>query len=128
MNKGTWIVFFCMTLLPGGVLYGQTIEDAAEAQRRQKIDELIAECQMGRSQAAVCLMILELKQLGDDAVETVKALVPLGPFEYFVLTALNFATTGRLRAQLQPFIHPRVKNTLEYRVAGEWWILLSYQF
>lgn len=108
-------------------------ENSEELYRRQKIDELIQACQLGKNQLGqdqrgICNMILELQQIGDDAVETVKALIPLGPFEYFILTVINFTTSGRLRFQTRPLIHPMVKNTIEYRVTGEWLILFNYQF
>lgn len=108
-------------------------ENWEEQYRKQKIDELIQACQIGKNQVGqdqrgICNMILELQQIGDDALETVKVLVPLGPFEYFILTLINFTSSGRLRFQTKPLIHPMVKNTIEYRVTGEWWILFNYQF
>jgi hypothetical protein len=54
--------------------------------------------------------------------------MPLGPFEYFVFTWVNFQTTGRLRAQLQPLIHPKVRNVVEYRKEGEFWVLVSWEW
>jgi len=122
------ITLICFILLSPKAFGSPVFDNFDEASRNRTIEDLVVACRYGYKQGNICEIIMELQQLGADAVETVKALIPLGPFEYFLLTAINFASTGRLRAQLKPIIHPQIKNTFEYRRPGEVWILLSYQF
>jgi hypothetical protein len=122
------IVILCLFFATPHALGARAYENFDEASRARTIADLVVACQHGYRQSNICDIIMELQQLGADMVETIKALMPLGPFEYFLLTVINFASTGRLRAQISPLIHPDIKNTIEYRQPGEFWILLSYQF
>jgi hypothetical protein len=106
----------------------RAFDNFEEASRGRTIADLVAACRHGYNQSNICDLIMELQQLGADAVETVKALIPLGPLEYFLLTVLNYSSTGRLRTQLEPLIHPDVKNTIEFQNPDQFWILFSYQF
>ena len=124
----SFLVFSRGVFFSGSAYAQRAFDNFVQASRERNVADLVVACQQGYNQSNICEMIMELQQLGADAVETVKAIMPLGPLEYFILTMINLASTGRLRAQVQPFIHPDVKNTLEYRHPDEFWILLSYQF
>ena len=62
-----------------------------------RIDELAAACAQNSKRDAICDVIVQLKQVGDDAVEAIKTFVNLGPAEYAVLTVLNAAYSQRVR-------------------------------
>lgn len=52
----------------------------------------------------ICQMIIATKTVGEDAIETIKELIPMGPYEYAILTSANFAATGRLRVRTPSLI------------------------
>ncbi|MCS6838827.1 MAG: hypothetical protein NZ480_08270 [Bdellovibrionaceae bacterium] len=116
--------------------FAQQNDDIWERGRQRTLQDVIIACQ-GYQQSHlpvkyrdtnICSIIVELQQIGNDVIETIKTLLPLGPFEYFVATVVNFSVSGRLRAQLQPLIHPRVRNVIEYRREGEFVIMFSMDF
>lgn len=49
----------------------------------------------------ICDALVELKNVGDDAIESIKATIKLSPTEYTLLTAANAIATGRLRVKTQ---------------------------
>lgn len=99
-----------------------------EQQRQRSLSELIVACQIDRQKMPICKMIIELNQLGIDTVETIKTLIPMGPVEYFILTSINFATTGRLRTDLPQFYNRNLRSTLEYRTSGEVHLFFNYTY
>lgn len=99
-----------------------------EQQRQRSLSELIVACQIDRQKMPICRMIIELNQLGIDTVETIKTLIPMGPVEYFLLTSINFATTGRLRTDLPQLLTPQLRSTLEYRTSGELYLFFNYSY
>ncbi|GEM_PF-3043221 len=105
-----------------------TVQDQEAAIRQQRIDDLVAACIQGKKKDEICKAIIEFKQIGDDSIEAIKSLYPMGPFEYFVLTVINFAQSGRLRIQPEPMIHAKVRNIIEYRTQGEIKLLISFEF
>lgn len=91
----------------------------AEAQRagdenQVQLDELVKACISSQSQDEVCRTLVQIQQIGNDAVEAIKTFVHLGPFEYAVLTAANFALTQRLRIRTRPLLFKDMQNTLDY--------------
>jgi hypothetical protein len=61
----------------------------------------------------LCQMVIATKQVGDDALEAVKELVPMGPLEYTLMTAANVAYTGRLRVKV-PSPFPKWEGTFDF--------------
>ena len=123
------IVLFQLLLVFGNLCLAQRpYENFEAAHRQQVIHDLINACQRGFNTNNVCTVILQLQQIGNDMVEVIKSFIPLGPFEYFVLTIFNYQQSGRLRAEIQPIIHPKISNTIEYRRDGEIWFFLDFQF
>ena len=112
--------------------FGQSLNRATTQERT--IQDLINACRaypvttLQNTNLKVCRFITDLEQIGANVIEIIKTLMPLGPFEYFVFTWVNFQTTGRLRAQLQPLFHPKLRNVVEYRKEGEVWILVSWEW
>lgn len=99
-----------------------------EQQRQRSLSELIIACQTDRQKLPICKMIIELNQLGIDTVETIKTLIPMGPMEYFLLTSINFAMTGRLRTDLPHLYSKDLRSTLEYRTSGEIYLFFNYNY
>lgn len=83
-----------------------------------QLDQLVNACLTAQSRDALCDTIIQIRQIGDDAVEMVKTYVKLGPFEYAMLTVANFAVTGRLRVKTQPLFYKDVENTIDYNTDG----------
>jgi len=116
----------------GATALSQTI--GAERSQERTLQDLVNACRaypvtsLQNPNMKVCRFITDLEQIGADVIEIIKTVMPLGPFEYFVFTWVNFQTTGRLRAQLQPLIHPKVRNVVEYRKEGEFWVLVSWEW
>lgn len=70
----------------------QSVEDP-------KLDTLIQACQKAPRRDKICDALITLQMIGNDSIEAVKEYVELGPYEYYALTALNVALTGRLRVR-----------------------------
>lgn len=102
----------------------RTIQDVVVACRGFKLDHL----QNRFQEAKICQFIIELEQMGADLIEMVKRWLEPGPFEYFLLTVINYSATGRLRFDVQPFLYSRLRGTVEFRQEGELWILLSAEW
>lgn len=108
-------------------------ESGAQERRREddvkvQLDQLVQACVQSEKRDDVCNTLIQVHQIGDDAVEAIKAFVHLGPFEYAVLTAANFAATGRLRVRPQPILRKDVQNTIDYNKDGIVTIVLEKNF
>lgn len=63
----------------------------------QKLDAIVQECERQQHRDKICDSLINLKNIGDDSIEAIKEYIELGVYQYYALTALNYALTGRLR-------------------------------
>jgi len=70
------------------------------AQNQQfKMEEVTEACSRANQKDKICGMLLQIRQIGNDAVEFAKSYLNLTPTEYAFLTAANSLATGRIRMQ-----------------------------
>ena len=96
--------------------------------KKIQLDALVSACEQQARRDEVCDGLIKLKQVGDDAVEAIKEYVNLGPFEYAVATALNYAVNGRLRVRSRSFIYRKAEHTYDYKRDGSIEFTFSYAF
>jgi hypothetical protein len=89
-------------MLASGASWGQLATPSFNNQQgdqQEKLSDLTAACVRAPKKDKICDAIIEFQQLGYDSVEIIKEYVPLGPFEYATLTAINYGMTGRIRVR-----------------------------
>ena len=86
-----------------------------EQDQQQKLSDLAAACVRAPKKDKVCDAIIEFQQLGYDTVEIVKEYVPLGPFEYATLTAINYGMTGRIRIRAKAPWSDQWRHVYDYK-------------
>ena len=96
--------------------------------KKIQIDQLVAACISQQKKDQVCEGLIKLKQIGDDAVEAIKEYVQLGPFEYAVVTAANYAINGRLRIRSRSFLYKKAEHTYDYKKDGSVEFTISWNF
>ena len=98
-------------------LFGLSLPAAAEyvapKESTIRIEELAAACAQYNKRDPICDAIVQLKQVGDDAVEAIKTFVNLGPAEYAVLTVANAVYTQRIRVRSHVPYLPKWNSTLD---------------
>ncbi len=82
---------------------------------QQKLQSLVEACTSAKTKDPVCEYIVTLKQIGDDSIEAIKQYVKLGPYQYYALTALNFALTGRLRFKTDSIFSDKGSYIFDYK-------------
>lgn len=81
-----------------------TIESrAATSDTDPKLDALIQGCVRQAHRDRICDGLISLRDVGTDSIEAIKEYINLGVYEYYALTALNYAATGRLRIRFPVF-------------------------
>lgn len=78
-----------------------------------EFERIYQACITQTSRDQICQMIIATKAVGEDAIETIKELIPMGPYEYAILTTANFAATGRLRVRT-PSIVAHWEGVIDY--------------
>lgn len=68
-----------------------------------KLDALVQGCVRQANRDRICDSLITLQIIGNDSIEAIKEYVHLGVYEYYALTALNYAATGRLRLRFPVF-------------------------
>lgn len=86
-----------------------------EQEDKVQLDEIAKACVSAQKKDEICATLVQIQQIGKDAVEAIKTFVDLGPSEYAVLTIANFAVTQRLRIRTHPLLFKNVENTLDYK-------------
>jgi hypothetical protein len=72
-------------------------KDIYSENQQVKMDELADACARQAKPDEICVIIVNARQIGNDAVEAVKAFLNLTPEEYALLTAANALAQGRIR-------------------------------
>ncbi len=75
----------------------------------------------------ICNLILNVKQLGDDSIETIKEYMNLGPYQYAFLTVANMIANRRLRVKSGVPYLKGVTQTIDIQ-SGESSITWEYPF
>lgn len=81
-------------------LIGTLISFAAygeESEPQPKIETIVDACVQSRSKDQICQVLTEFKEVGNDAVEAIKAYIDLSPREYALLTVANALVNQRIR-------------------------------
>ncbi len=117
------VLFLTMTSVPAF-----SVEQASPKQdAKAELDRVIQACVRSEKRDAICDTLAQVRQIGDDAVEWVKAYVHLTPFEYAALTVGNFISTNRARINLQPLFNKEVRNIVDLK-NGEVTLILERNF
>lgn len=88
-------------------------KDIYSENQQVKMDELADACARQAKPDQICVIIVNARQIGNDAVEAVKAFLNLTPEEYALLTAANALAQGRIRIRTGvPFLKG-VSSTLD---------------
>lgn len=69
----------------------------AEEDARSKIEQIIEACRGQQRRDQICQAFVDLRQVGDDAIEAIKLYARMSPQEYAILTLANMIATGRFR-------------------------------
>lgn len=79
-------------------------------------DSLARACQTEAVRDKICEIIVNARDISNDAVEAVKQYVNLTPFEYAVLTTANAVANKRFRVRFRnPYTRRKVNQTLDIR-------------
>lgn len=90
-------LFLLLLLLFSHNVLADEEDDRKKADAERKLDAVAQACIDAPKKDQICQAIVQLKQVGDDAIETVKEYMHLSPREYAILTFINMVSTGRVR-------------------------------
>lgn len=80
-----------------------------------KIDTIVNACIHANSKDKICEALVELKQIGDDAIEIIKNYYDLSPRDYAILTAVNVIIQGRFRIRTKSQLIPKATDIYDIR-------------
>lgn len=94
-----WVLFLILTCsLLGSQANAQSAKEQIQEQKF-KMEEITDACSKVQDKDKICGMLLQIRQIGNDAVEFAKAYLDLTPHQYALLTVANSVATGRVRMQ-----------------------------
>ncbi|GIL17573.1 MAG: hypothetical protein BroJett040_13240 [Oligoflexia bacterium] len=104
------VKFFILTSLLVPITAHSTEETQA-----QQIDSLASACLQATKKDKICEAIITMKQIGDDSIEAIKEYIDLTPSQYAVLTAINYAASGRIRIRTNSKIIPGARHIYDIK-------------
>jgi hypothetical protein len=107
-----WIFFLTLALALNGI----AAEDPTTQNQRinqVQLDQIADACQRQNRKDKMCEALIQLREIGDDAVEAVKNFANLTPTEYALLTAVNSIANGRVRVRTKARFFGNGADTLD---------------
>jgi len=86
---------------------------SGEKESQVQLDTLVDACVRSVKKDQICEVIVEIKEIGVDAVEVIKRFANLTPAQYAMLTAANSLANGRIRIRGRNIWNPDIINTLD---------------
>ena len=80
-----------------------------------KVEEMADACAQVHQKDQICSLVLQVRQIGKDAIEAVKEYVALSETEYTLLTIANAAATQRVRLRSGIYNLPNAGLTLDIK-------------
>lgn len=107
--------YFTFLLLLTNLLLVSTSQayTSEEKESQVQLDTLVDACVRSVKKDQICEVIVEIKEIGVDAVEVIKRFANLTPAQYAMLTAANSLANGRIRIRGRNICNPDIINTLD---------------
>lgn len=106
--------FGVLACLSPDLSYSQDQEQKiSDADAEAKLLELSEACRKQQRTDVVCNFLVTIKQVGDDALEAIKAYVDLSENQYKALTVINVLATGRFRLKYKSGLTKTGMDTID---------------
>lgn len=114
MKYRVFLSSFLVFSLTGSYVPAST-EEASQPEQQFKMEEMTDACEKASQRDKICDVLVQFRQIGNDALEFAKESLELTQTQYTLLTIGNSLATGRVRFRTSAYLIPDADLTFDLK-------------